>query len=79
MDATHPTSDKFAKTAHETVDRVHSAAGQAEERIREKASRARDKGEELGEGVADFIRARPYTAMGVAAVAGLLIGALLRR
>lgn len=77
--ATHPTTDRIAKAAHETVDKVYSAAGRAEERLRDKASTARDYTHEVSNGVTEFIRERPWTAVGIAALVGVTLGALIRR
>lgn len=77
--ATHPTTDRIAKAAHETVDKVYSAAGRAEEHLRDRAAVARDYTHEVGNGVTDFIRERPWTAVGIATLVGLTLGAIMKR
>ena len=75
----HPATERVAQAAHEAVDRASGPAGRAEERLRESASNAQACGQEMTGKVTDYVRSHPLTSIGIAAAAGLVIGALLRR
>ncbi|WP_435103425.1 DUF883 family protein [Arhodomonas sp. AD133] len=89
-DERHRTTERLASAAHETVDRLAERGGYAEERIRERGAdaasrvnearqRARSEGEEVYEQLNGYLRTHPYTSLGIAAAAGFIVGALLRR
>jgi ElaB/YqjD/DUF883 family membrane-anchored ribosome-binding protein len=79
--------ERVAQTAHETVDRVAAAARPAIERLTSGASTAREtlqsKADQLGAleeqwiaSARTYVRDHPFTAITIAALAGLIIGRL---
>lgn len=88
-DRAHSTVDRVAQGAHETVDRLAAKAGPAIERARSAATDAQSTlyakyddfmamEEEWAESARGQIRAHPLAVVGIALVAGLLIGRLSR-
>lgn len=86
-DRVHSTVDRVAQGAHETVDRLAAKAAPAIDRARTAASDAQATlytkyddfmamEEEWAESARDQIRAHPLAIVGVALLAGLLIGKL---
>lgn len=86
----HNVTDQVAEKAHEAVDRVAGGAGKAEERVREHLSeadeklrqgarRGQERADELLGSVGTYVRENPFTAIGIAFVAGVLYSALTRR
>lgn len=76
--------DRVAQTAHEAIDRVAAKAGPAMEKVRGSASSYREqlhaKADQLGameeqwiESARGYVREHPFTALAIAAVAGMLI------
>ena len=85
----HSTVDRVAQGAHETVDRLAAKAAPMLDRARSAASDAQDTlyakyddfvamEEEWAESARDQIRAHPLAVVGIALLAGLLIGRLSR-
>lgn len=81
--------ERVAQTAHETVDRVAAAAGPAIERLTSTYSTAGDtlraKADQLGAleeqwitSARSYVRENPLAAVGIAVLAGLLIGRMGR-
>jgi ElaB/YqjD/DUF883 family membrane-anchored ribosome-binding protein len=62
-------------TAGQTGERIEKARERAEESVRVARARMRDAGLELE----DQVRAHPWTAVGVAAGVGVVLGILLGR
>lgn len=88
-DRAHGTVDRVAQTAHQAVDRIASKAAPAMERMRSTASDAADSmqsrmedltvmQEEWTESMRDQVRAHPLAVVGLAVLAGLLLGRLSR-
>ncbi len=88
-DRAHSTVDRVAQGAHDTVDRLASKAAPLLDRARTTAADAQDTlyakyddfmamEEEWAESARDQIRAHPLAVVGIALVAGLLIGRLSR-
>ncbi len=88
-DRAHSTVDRVAQGAHDTVDRLAAKAGPALDRARSAATDAQSTlyakyddfmamEEEWAESARDQIRAHPLAVVGIALVAGLLIGRLSR-
>ncbi|MBA2547874.1 MAG: hypothetical protein H0V16_05360 [Burkholderiaceae bacterium] len=86
-DRAHTTVDRVAQGAHDTVDRLASKAGPALDRARNAAADAQTTlyskyddfmamEEEWAESARDQIRAHPLAIVGVALLAGVLIGKL---
>ena len=88
-DRAHSAVDRVAQTAHEAVDRIASKAAPAVERARATATSAADSvqarmedlaamQEQWAESARDQVRAHPLAVVGLAVLAGLLIGRLSR-
>ena len=88
-DRVHSTVDRVAQGAHDTVDRLAAKAAPMLDRARATAADAQDTlyakyddfmamEEEWAESARDQIRAHPLAVVGIALVAGLLIGRLSR-
>ena len=85
----HGAVDRIAQAAHEAVDRVASKAGPAVERMRSSATTATDSmqtrmedlavmQEQWTESMRDQVRAHPLAVVGLAVLAGMLLGRLSR-
>lgn len=88
-DRAHSTVDRVAQGAHDTVDRLAAKTSPMLDRARSAAADAQDTlyakyddfiamEEEWAESARDQIRAHPLAVVGIALVAGLLIGRLSR-
>ncbi len=77
--------DRLADKAHETVDRLSGKvqpamnalserASQAVDAVSQRADQWRDSGEAALETTRNYVRENPIAAIGIAAVAGLLLG-----
>lgn len=88
-DRAHTTVDRVAQGAHDTVDRLAAKASPVLDRARAVATDAQDTlyakyddfmamEAEWAESARDQIRAHPLAVVGIALVAGLLIGRLSR-
>lgn len=85
----HGAVDRVAQSAHQAVDRIASKAGPAMERMRSTATSAADTvqsrmddlsvmQEEWTESMRDQVRAHPLAVVGLAVLAGMLLGRLSR-
>ena len=85
----HGAVDRVAQTAHQAVDRIASKAAPAMERMRSSATNAADSmhsrmedfsamQEEWSESMRDQVRAHPLAVVGLAVLAGMLLGRLSR-
>jgi ElaB/YqjD/DUF883 family membrane-anchored ribosome-binding protein len=88
-DRAHSAVDRVAQTAHEAVDRIASKAGPAVDRVRAGATTAADSmqarmedlaamQEQWAEQMRDQVRAHPLAVVGLAVLAGMLLGRLSR-
>jgi ElaB/YqjD/DUF883 family membrane-anchored ribosome-binding protein len=88
-DRAHSAVDRVAQTAHEAVDRIASKAGPAIDRVRSSATTAADSmqsrmedltvmQEQWAESMRDQVRAHPLAVVGLAVLAGMLLGRLSR-
>ncbi|MGH6611356.1 MAG: DUF883 family protein [Burkholderiaceae bacterium] len=88
-DRAHTTVDRVAQGAHDTVDRLaakaapmidraRTAAGEAQNTLYAKYDDFMAMEEEWAESARDQIRAHPLAVVGIAVLAGLLIGRLSR-
>jgi len=73
-------------TAHQTGDKIASVRAKAEEslktakaRIAEEGKVAMEKAKSAAKSTDEFVQANPWKAVGVGAVAGLLLGLLISR
>jgi ElaB/YqjD/DUF883 family membrane-anchored ribosome-binding protein len=85
----HGAVDRVAQTAHQAVDRIASKAAPAVERVRSSAMDAADSmharmddlsvmQEQWAESMRDQVRAHPLAVVGLAVLAGMLLGRLTR-
>lgn len=88
-DRAHGAVDRVAQTAHQAVDRIAAKAAPAMERMRSTASNAADTmhsqmedlsvmQEQWTESMRDQVRAHPLAVVGLAVLAGMLLGRLSR-
>lgn len=88
-DKAHGTVDRVAETAHQAVDRIAAKAAPAIDRMRNSAADAADTlsarvddlaamQEELAATLRDQVRAHPLAVVGIAVLAGMLLGRLSR-
>lgn len=75
----HSTTDNVAHAAHDTIDRTAETAGRVEERLRKNKERARARAQDMENEAVSYISEHPFIAVGAAAAAGMILGALLRR
>lgn len=72
-------SARAAQAAHEAIDSISQRSAEAEERLRAAKDRASARGQELSDEVAAYVTKNPLAAVGIAAAAGFVLGALFRR
>lgn len=77
--AVHPAVDQLAEGAHQAVHSVSHAASRAAERIDTRSRQWRDVQSRLSGNCSDYVRDKPVNAMGIAVVAGIILGWLLKR
>lgn len=88
-DRAHGAVDRVAQSAHQAVDRIASKAGPTMDRMRSTASNAADSvqarmedfseiQEQWTESMRDQVRAHPLAVVGLAVLAGMLLGRLSR-
>lgn len=85
----HGAVDRVAQSAHDAVDRIAAKAGPAVDRMRGSAASAADTmharmedfsamQDEWTESMRDQVRAHPLAVVGLAVLAGMLLGRLSR-
>jgi ElaB/YqjD/DUF883 family membrane-anchored ribosome-binding protein len=85
----HGSVDRLSRTAHHAVDRVAERAGPAVDRVRNAAEHASEvvgssidslsaMQDEWTASLRNQVRERPFAALGLAIITGLLIGRLTR-
>lgn len=72
-------SSRAAEAAHEAIDQISSRSAEAEERLRQASQRASERTQELADDVSKYVTNNPLASVGIAAAAGFILGALLRR
>lgn len=72
-------TDRASKAAHEAVDRLAGQGAQYEERLRSGSQQASERGHEVADQVADYVKKNPVQSVGLAVAAGFLLGSILRR
>jgi ElaB/YqjD/DUF883 family membrane-anchored ribosome-binding protein len=75
----HDAVDRFAAQAADAEQRVRAAAGDAETRMKASGRAARGRATEAGHAVESYIDEHPWTSLGVAFGAGIIISSMLRR
>lgn len=73
------TVDQFSEKTHEAVENAGRLAGEAEQRFRDVAGKAQEGSQDLLAAVSGYVKENPFTALGIAFVAGSLVSALSRR
>jgi ElaB/YqjD/DUF883 family membrane-anchored ribosome-binding protein len=75
----------YSKSAHQAVDRAAEAAGRVAERFGDKLDAIQEKRDELlempagwMEGARDFVREKPFQAIGIALAAGYILSMMMR-
>lgn len=72
-------SARAAQAAHEAIDQISGRSAEAEERLRQASQRASERTQELANDVSEYVTKNPLASIGIAAAAGFILGALLRR
>jgi hypothetical protein len=72
-----PAIDKVAGYAHSAVDKAAGAAGPAAEWLDEHGQDLKATQERLISATSDYMRANPWKALGIAVVAGVVIGRIV--
>lgn len=75
----HPATEKVAKAAHNAVDRIAEKGARAEETVRESSRRMTVQSQEVAESMRAYVSVHPFASMGMAAAAGFILAALIRR
>jgi ElaB/YqjD/DUF883 family membrane-anchored ribosome-binding protein len=70
-------AERAKATAARVSDQARAAAGKASAQAKDAYGRASDKAQKMADKVDPFVREKPYAAVGVAAVAGLVGGLLV--
>ena len=78
IDRAAPTIDRVAQAAHQTVDKVAAAAVPAADWLNRSAEQLRRQQQEALANCRGYVREQPLVAVGIALVAGFLIGRLVR-
>lgn len=73
-----PAIDRVATMAHEAIDKAVCMPGQAKEWIGEKGGRIAAREKKLVEDASRYVSANPLKAIGIAVVAALLVGRLMK-
>ena len=74
IDKAHGTVDRLSEKVQPTMDALSEKASHAVDRISQRADQIRGGGEAALESTRSFVRENPIAAIGIAAVAGLLLG-----
>jgi ElaB/YqjD/DUF883 family membrane-anchored ribosome-binding protein len=77
--------DTYSKTAHQAVDRAAEAASSVASRLGEHVDSLSEKGDQLLEmkdswieGARDYVREKPFAALGIAVAAGYILSMMMR-
>ena len=74
-----PVIDQIAATAHQAVDRAAGAAAPAADWLTEQSKNIGTRQKQLVADTRDYVSANPLKAVGIAVVAGVVLGCLIRR
>jgi len=75
----HSATTETGERAHELRLQVEDKLRQARHKLQDLNTTARDQAVEAARAADDFVHARPWQAVGIAAAAGVVIGLLLNR
>jgi ElaB/YqjD/DUF883 family membrane-anchored ribosome-binding protein len=75
----HEALDRFTTQAAEAEKRVREAADDAQQRLQSSKHRVREKGRETANVIEEYVDEHPWTSLGVAFGAGIILSSLLRR
>ncbi|MDQ2639624.1 MAG: DUF883 family protein [Pseudomonadota bacterium] len=78
-DLLRATAGATGDTAAQARARAQASLGAARERLAEFGQQAADRVREAGAHADDYVRSNPWPAIGVGALAGLVVGILLAR
>jgi ElaB/YqjD/DUF883 family membrane-anchored ribosome-binding protein len=70
--------DRLSQSAHQAVDKAAAMASQYAERFSDKGEELMQMHEDWMQTARDYIRERPFQAMGMALAAGYLLSILMR-
>ena len=70
--------DRMSQSAHQAVDKAAAMASQYAERFSEKSEQLMQMPEDWMETAREYIRERPFQAVGMAVAAGYLLSILMR-
>ncbi|HEY0878669.1 MAG TPA: hypothetical protein VGE10_09475 [Zeimonas sp.] len=73
-DKAHQTVDRLSDKVQPTMDALSEKASQAVDAVSQRADQLRGSGEAALETTRNYVRENPIAAIGIAAVAGLLLG-----
>ncbi|MCO5099385.1 MAG: hypothetical protein M9885_00560 [Burkholderiaceae bacterium] len=73
-DKAHETIDRLTQKVQPTMDALGEKASQAVDAVSHRADQLRGSGEAALESTRNYVRENPIAAIGIAAVAGLLLG-----
>ena len=76
-DAARPAVDRMADGAHGAVDSVAHAATHAAETLSARGEQLKDVQARATDGLLEYMRAKPFTSLGIAAAAGFLLSKIL--
>jgi len=78
--------ESYSRSAHEAVDRAAEAAGRVAERVGEQIEGLQERRDNLMElpetwleGARDYVKEKPFQALGIALAAGFILSMMMRR
>jgi len=77
-DKAHASIERVTSSAHHAVDRVAAAASSAAERLSGANQRFASSTQEWRDEAAEYVRAKPMTAVGIAFAVGFVLSRLTR-
>ena len=78
VDKAAPAVNRIVEKAHAAIDRVAEKATPAAEALQSAVDQTKQKSTRMMEACAESVRAQPLISIGIAAVAGYLLGRLMR-
>ncbi len=73
------TTERAAKAAHDAIDRMAARGGIAELRARRASMKVAEQSREVRHNMNDYVNQHPVASLAMAAAAGFIVRALLRR
>jgi len=72
-------ADKVAEKAHQAADRLAQATAAAEQAWADMSGKMQTQSHDLNDSVTQYVKEKPFAALGFAALAGAVIATLLRK